>query len=134
MNVKQIGNDFERDFAKWLSKEKGMFVYNLPNKINGQPFDILAAKNNKFFAFECKNCSKDYFPLSRVEDNQIQAFNKLNSTGNYNYYFIFNFSGDIRVCMAGYIYCYLDTSKTIHKDELLPLNILDSILEVGLSK
>lgn len=111
-----------------------MFVYNLPNKINGQPFDILAAKNNKFFAFECKNCSKDYFPLSRVEDNQIQAFNKLSSTGNYNYYFIFNFSGDIRFCMAGYIYCYVDTSKTIHKDELLPLNILDSILEVGLSK
>ncbi|MDE6182058.1 MAG: Holliday junction resolvase RecU [Eubacteriales bacterium] len=133
MNVKQIGNNFEKEFAKWLAN-KGMFVYNLPNKANGQPFDILAAKNNVFLAFECKNCTKDYFPLSRVEDNQIQSFKKLESTGNYNYYFIFNFNGDIRFCTAGYIQCHLDKNKTIHKDELLPLNILEVMLGVVLSK
>lgn len=130
MNVKQIGNNFEKEFAQWLSKEKGMFVYNLPNKTNGQPFDILAAKNNIFFAFECKNCSKDYFPLSRVEDNQMQALIKLSSTGNKRYYFVFNFQGEIKFCPAGHMHYALKHTKRIHKDELLPLDMLEIILEV----
>lgn len=106
-----------------------MFVYNLPNKINGQPFDILAAKNNKFFAFECKNCSKDYFPLSRVEDNQIQAFKKLQHTGNTGFLFVFKFKNEIKFCLASKI-CYSihKKIKAIHKDELLGIDVLELII------
>ena len=130
MNIKQIGNDFEKEFAVWLAK-KGMFVYNLPNKTNGQPFDILAAKDNVFFAFECKHCNKDYFPLSRVEDNQIQALEKMKATGNKWHYFVFKFKDEIKYCPAKHIQLALkNNEKRIHKERLIPIDILEVFLSI----
>lgn len=129
MNNKKIGNEFEKEFALWLAN-KNMFVYNLPNKINGQPFDILAVKNNIFYCFECKHCSSNYFRLSRVEDNQIQALKRLNKANTDNYYFVFKFESDdsIRFCKASYIEYFLKIKKRIHKDKFMKLEILELML------
>lgn len=127
MNNKTIGNEFEKEFALYL-QDKGMFVYNLPNKHTGQPFDIIATKNNKFFAFECKHCKGDKFYLNRVEDNQMQALRRLNNASTNNYFFIFDFNGELKFCAASYIESILKTEKYIHKDKLLNIDILEMIL------
>lgn len=52
--------------------------------------DIIASKNNIFYAFECKTVHSKYkrFPLKRLEQNQILAYKKLKQTGNNNYFLI----------------------------------------------
>ncbi len=126
-NNKVIGNDFEKEFALYL-QDKGMFVYNLPNKHTGQPFDIIATKNNKFFAFECKHCKGNIFSLSRVEDNQMQALKKLEKVKSNNYFFVFKFNDEIRFCKARFIKDKLKTDKKIYRDELLSFERLEVLL------
>ncbi|WP_250277228.1 Holliday junction resolvase RecU [[Clostridium] colinum] len=129
MNNKVIGNEFEKEFALYL-QSKGMFVYNLPNKHTGQPFDIIAVKGYIFFAFECKHCKGDTFSLSRVEDNQMQALRKLEKAKANNYFFVFKFDDEIRFCEASYIKDKLKIGKKVHKDELSSFKRLEELLSI----
>ncbi|WP_317366361.1 Holliday junction resolvase RecU [uncultured Tyzzerella sp.] len=129
MNNKLIGNDFEKEFALYL-QDKGMFVYNLPNKYTGQPFDIIAVKEYIFFAFECKHCKGNVFSLSRVEDNQMQALRKLEKAKSNNYFFVFKFNDEIKFCEASYIKDKLKTDNKIHKDELSSFERLEELLSI----
>lgn len=82
MNNKKIGSDFEREFCKMLN-EKGYWVHFITPDISGsQPFDIIAAKNNRPYAFDCKTNAGKWFNLSRLEDNQVMAFDKWVERGN----------------------------------------------------
>lgn len=127
MGNKKIGNDFEREFALLL-QDKGFFVYNLPNKYAGQPFDVIAVRHNTFYAFECKHCKGDIFSLSRVEDNQMQSLEKMKEANTNNYYFVFKFDNDIKFCSANYVKEKLPKSKKIHKSELLDFTVLEELL------
>ncbi len=125
-NNKIIGNEFEKEFALYL-QEKGMFVYNLPNKSTGQPFDIIATKNNVFYGFECKHCKGNVFSLSRVEDNQVQVFKKLQKSNTNNYYFVFKCEvfNTIKFCEADYI---IDCLRYMRKN--IDLSVLKDIEEL----
>ena len=46
MSNKSNGTAFEREFAEMLS-ERGFWVHLLKNNSNGQPFDVIATKNNQ---------------------------------------------------------------------------------------
>ena len=82
MNVKKIGNDFEVEFCEELKKD-GFWVHFInPGKSGSQPFDIIAAKNGKVYAFDCKTCADKWFRIDRLEDNQIFAFDKWMNSGN----------------------------------------------------
>lgn len=48
----------------------------------GQPFDVLAARNGKSYPIDCKVCEHDKFPLSRIEENQAGAMTLWEETGN----------------------------------------------------
>ena len=80
MGNKSLGSSFERDFGELLSKS-GYWVHILQDNRNGQPFDVIAAKNNITRVFDCKVCS-DGFRLSRMEPNQISAMQLWESCGN----------------------------------------------------
>lgn len=125
-NNKIIGNEFEKEFAQYL-QSKGMFVYNVPNKYTGQPFDIIAVKNNVFYGFECKHCKGNYFTLDRIEDNQVQAFKKLQKSNTSNYYFVFKSEGfnTVKFCGADYI---MDCLRYMRKN--IDLSIFKSIEEL----
>ena len=125
-NNKIIGNEFEKEFAQYL-QSKGMFVYNLPNKYTGQPFDIIAVKNNVFYGFECKHCKGNYFTLDRIEDNQVQAFKKLQKSNTSNYYFVFKSEvfNTVKFCGADYI---MDCLRYMRKN--IDLSIFKSIEEL----
>ena len=82
MNNKKIGTDFECEFVQMLAN-RGYWVHFInPDKTGSQPFDVIAAKNGKAYAFDCKTCSTKRFSIDRLEDNQVLAFEKWISCGN----------------------------------------------------
>ena len=115
---KNIGNKFEKYTAEYLS-ENGFWVYRLPNKIGGQPFDILALKNDIIIALDCKVCSNDVFNKSRIEDNQHTAMNKMlkcASKAKVGFYFLFN---DGTKCFASYNDIVKADKGNLKKDDLM---------------
>ena len=73
------GREFEKYMVDWLSN-KGFWVHRMAESNTGsQPFDIIALKDYKVCAFDCKVIStkRPYFPFSRIEENQKRAFEKL---------------------------------------------------------
>ena len=85
INNKKIGNDFEKDFMDYMSK-KGYWVHFFESKANvgSQPCDILCIKRDFPELYDCKTlASKNgLFPLSRVEENQRLAFQRLRKCKN----------------------------------------------------
>lgn len=86
---KRIGNDWEKECLKILG-EHGYFATKLQEKSTGAPFDLVATKNNYFFAIECKEIEKSSkFTLSRIESNQRTSYQRLSEVKSPNYYFFF---------------------------------------------
>lgn len=82
MNNKRIGTEFEREFVQMLAN-RGYWVHFInPDKTGSQPFDVIAVKNGKAYAFDCKTCTTKRFSINRLEDNQVLAFEKWISCGN----------------------------------------------------
>ena len=68
------GTEFEEYLCR-VFQDRGFWALNIPkNRTGAQPFDVIALKGDFGFAVDCKVCSSDRFPLSRVEDNQWSAF------------------------------------------------------------
>ena len=82
-NNKQIGARFEQEFVEILAK-KGFWAHFLaPSPAGAQPFDVIAMKDGYAYCFDCKTSVKPILPLSRLEDNQILAFDKWLKCGGY---------------------------------------------------
>lgn len=81
MSNKSTGTAFEREFAQTLS-ENGFWAHCLKDNSNGQPFDVIAARNGATFVFDCKDCQGEAFRLSRIEENQHNAMTLWRDTGN----------------------------------------------------
>lgn len=81
MTNKKIGNDFESDFCEILF-EQGFWVHNFAQNQEGQPADVIAARNGKTYLIDCKVCSVRGFALSRMEENQDLSMELWKSTGN----------------------------------------------------
>ena len=82
MNNKILGTQYEKKICKLLSA-MGYWVHFLsPDNRGAQPFDIIAVKDGKAVVGDCKTSSKKTFPISRLEDNQVMAFDKWLACGN----------------------------------------------------
>ena len=82
MNNKRLGSKFERVFCELLAK-KGYWVHLIaPASRGAQPFDVIAVKAGNAYAYDCKTSVKQIFPISRLEENQICAFEKWLACGN----------------------------------------------------
>lgn len=81
MTNKKIGNDFESDFCEILF-EQGFWVHNFAQNQDGQPADVIAARNGKTYLIDCKVCSVRGFALSRMEENQDLSMELWKTTGN----------------------------------------------------
>lgn len=91
MNNKKLGNAFEAEFIKMLS-DNGYWATILAQTATGQPFDVIASKNGRFYGFDCKVCTNDRFTLSRIEDNQQMSMSKLARCGTTATYFALKLS------------------------------------------
>lgn len=82
MNNKALGTAFEKLFCSLLAS-RGYWVHFIsPAPNGGQPFDVIAVKNGAAYAFDCKTSVAKKFPYSRLEANQIMAFEKWIVCGN----------------------------------------------------
>jgi len=82
LNNKKLGSKFEHEICRRLAN-KGYWVHFLSPDIRGaQPFDIIAARDGITVAIDCKTCAADYISISRLEQNQITAFEKWMRCGN----------------------------------------------------
>lgn len=118
MNNKKAGTSFEHNFTHLLS-ENGFWVHKLQDNHNGQPFDVIAAKNNMTFVFDCKDCQNDTFPLSRIEDNQYNAMKLWQECGNSNGLFAMKCKKGIRIIQFN-ILMFLKNKgfKSLNKNDL----------------
>lgn len=78
---KKVGNAFEQEFCEILAQH-GFWAHNLAQNRQGQPFDVIAAKDGATYVFDCKVCEDDVFDLSRIEENQENAMKLWESKGN----------------------------------------------------
>lgn len=78
---KKLGNTFETEFCEILGKH-GYWVHNMAQNAAGQPADVIAVRDRIAFLIDCKVCSKNRFPLSRVEENQHFAMEFWAMCGN----------------------------------------------------
>lgn len=81
MSNKKLGNDFESEFCEILSNH-GYWCHNLAQNSAGQPADVIAVRNGFAYLIDCKVCSLDKFPFSRIEDNQELAMEMWRECGN----------------------------------------------------
>ena len=92
-----------REFERWVENKLsdcGYWVHRMAESNTGsQPFDIIALKRHSVFALDCKVIStkRPYFPFSRIEENQILAFDKLIKCykNNLTVGFMIYYEGDI---------------------------------------
>ena len=94
MSNKSNGTAFEKEFAELLFAE-GFWAHCLKDNANGQPFDVIAAKNGRTYVFDCKDCMTERFVMSRMEENQRNAMKLWAETGNQPGLFAIKFSGRI---------------------------------------
>ena len=81
MSNKSSGTGFEKEFAQMLS-DNGFWSHCMEDNQNGQPFDVIAARNGAAYVFDCKDCGGSVFRLSRIEENQHNAMSLWSATGN----------------------------------------------------
>lgn len=120
MSISKIGRDAEEYVANHLFIN-GWFVILIPKGISGQPFDLIALKDNKFIAGDVKHVmSGERFNFSRIEPNQHTAFSLMRDSGNTEFGIFFKFKDDENVY---FIYDKdIDWSKkSIHKKEMSKL-------------
>ena len=82
MNNKKLGTAFEREVCELLAQRGYWVHFIVPDARGAQPFDIIAVKDGKAYAIDCKTSVLGRFSSTRLEDNQISAFDRWLACGN----------------------------------------------------
>lgn len=96
MSNKSNGTAFEKEFAERLA-EHGFWAHLLKDNHNGQPFDVIAAKDKRTYVFDCKDCKNGIFVLTRIEENQKSAMQLWRECGNREGMFVLQLPSGIRM-------------------------------------
>lgn len=82
-NNKKVGNKIEVEVANYLF-QKNYWVHLLKQGVKGQPFDLIAIKNNIALMGDVKHCSQNRFDFKRIEPNQFTSMELALECGNTN--------------------------------------------------
>lgn len=96
MSNKKVGNQFETELCEILAEE-GFWCHNLAQNSDGQPADVIAVKNGEAYLIDCKVCSRDTFPISRIEENQMLSMELWRDCGNGEGLFALEFSDQVYI-------------------------------------
>lgn len=89
MSNKKIGSTWEKECLDILGKN-GFFATKLQERSEGAPFDIIASKDNIFYAIESKEIQNNSkFLTRRIEPNQRASYKRLCDVKSKNYFFFF---------------------------------------------
>lgn len=95
MNNKKLGTEFEREFCERLAKMGYWVHFITPDVTGSQPFDVIAVGNGEAYAYDCKTSATKWFRISRLEDNQILAFEKWLDCGNHMPHVVVKYNGHV---------------------------------------
>lgn len=119
MSNKKLGNDFEERFCKMLY-DQGFWVHKFAQNADGQPADILAARDGNSYLIDCKVCSNGIFDLSRIEENQINSMALWLNRGNGCGWFALEFdNGNIYMIRHTVLEALTPYHKAIDEREVL---------------
>jgi len=125
MNNKKIGTAFENKMCEILAN-KGFWVHFItPDRTGAQPFDIIAVKKGRAYAIDCKTCENHIFSISRLEVNQMLAFEKWIDCGNYRPLIAVEHNGEVSMIA----YSALLRDRKIDLEGLTAIMQYDDILE-----
>lgn len=123
MSNKKAGTQFERDLCHSLSAY-GFWCHNLAQNSQGQPFDVIAARNGVSYPIDCKDCAKDIFKLERIEENQFSAMSLWKETGNREGWFALRLSdGDVYLVSFSDIKAYALSKTVLSEREIRILGV-----------
>ena len=86
-----LGVRFETELCELLAQH-GWWAHDMAQNQTGQPADVIAVKNDTAVLIDCKVCSDNRFPLSRIECNQEGAMTLWEIRGNTECYFAMKLS------------------------------------------
>lgn len=121
---RSLGNGFEHRFCEMLA-DAGYWAHNMAQNSAGQPADVIAVKNSFPHLIDCKVCSKDTFPLSRVESNQELAMNLWTLCGNPSAWFALELSDGVYMLAYDTLtqhQVYYPDVTTLNRDQILRLS------------
>lgn len=95
MNNKKLGTEFEGEAVTLLSRMGYWVHFITPDASGKQPFDIIASKDNFPIAVDCKTSANKWFNISRLEDNQITAFELWLDRGNEHAFVLIKYNDKI---------------------------------------
>jgi Holliday junction resolvase len=81
LSNKSNGTIFEREFCR-IAHSYGFWAQMLVPDADGQPADIIIARDDITALIDCKDCRTDNFPFSRIKENQYLAMNEWMEMGN----------------------------------------------------
>lgn len=81
MSNKSAGTSFEKAFCQ-IASEHGFWAHMLQGNTQGQPSDVIIAKDGIPALIDCKSCENKVFKFSRIEENQECAMRKWLKKGN----------------------------------------------------
>ena len=122
MSNKATGNKFELELCELFSQH-GFWVHLLNANKAGQPADVIAVKNKKAFLIDAKVCSKNIFPLNRVEENQDMAMDLWHECGNGIGWFALKLNNEIYMISHYLMKTYKDRQHSLSAKEIVELGI-----------
>lgn len=119
MSNNSNGRKFETEFCEYLAKWQ-FWVHNMTQNRSGQPADVLAVRSTKAYLIDCKDCERDRFTFSRIEENQHSAMSLWENCGNGTAWFAIRLS-DKKIVMIGYqaMLALSKDKKSINREEIL---------------
>ena len=105
MNNKRLGTQFENEFCELLNSCGFCVHFCTPTASGKQPCDVIAAKDGEAYLIDCKTSVDDIFRYTRLELNQILAFEKWLKNGNTKAFIAVKHNGNV------YIVPYLKLKK-----------------------
>lgn len=120
-NNKKLGTEFEQEAVSILNN-LGYWVHFIAPDIRGaQPFDVIAVRKSKPIAIDCKTSAVRRFNISRLEDNQVLAFEKWLRCGNPEPIVLVKY--DNYIYCVGYLKLKAETSIRLEKNPLSELEV-----------
>ena len=112
------GLSFEQELCDKLAAH-GFWAHDMTQGSNGQPVDVICARNGIAHIIDCKVCADNRFPFSRIETNQRSSILLWEDCGNSTGYFALKLNtGEIFMVPLYQIVGIESTMSSFNEDDI----------------
>lgn len=114
---RKVGSTFERNLCISLSGY-GFWCHCMKQNQQGQPFDVIAARDGHTYPIDAKVCEKDVFRLDRIEENQASAMTLWRECGNGDGWFALQLKNGEVYFISFAVLQALDHKKSLNAEQI----------------